>query len=204
MVENLQKYYLPNFWPSPRTLIVLSLSKPHTTNSNSGFFIRKSVNSLCRYGTDSQYMQYLSKSHITSHKYAQQDSYRFPKGTRKTAKRKSVWHWKYHFCYSFLLSFFLLCSTTVNYRQVQVLTMVFAWNCLLSLSTPPWPISIFITINSFWSMKLFMTLPTAVHYIRHHFLMLYAYTYIVSFPNRRQLIGLGIILFRLRSNSNWD
>ena len=104
---------------------------------------------------------------------------------------KSVWYWKYHFCYSFLLAFFLLCSTTVNYRQVQVLTVVFAWNCLLSLGAALWPISVFITMNSFWSMKLFITLPTAVRYIGRHFLMLYAYAYIVSFPNQRQVIGLG-------------
>ena len=66
--------------------------------------IRESVDSLCRDGADAQYMQYLSKSRITSPQIHfkrlvfiieylcdQQDSYKCPKATRKTAKRKSVW-----------------------------------------------------------------------------------------------------------------
>ena len=68
--------------------------------------IRESVDSLCRDGADAQYMQYLKAVQL-HHKHAkslfehpgflfeclcdQQDSYKWPKATRKTAKRKSVW-----------------------------------------------------------------------------------------------------------------
>ena len=65
--------------------------------------IRESVDSLCRDGADAQYMQYLSKSRITSPQtrkkhpgflfeclYDQQDSYKWLKATQKTAKLRSV------------------------------------------------------------------------------------------------------------------
>ena len=68
--------------------------------------IRESVDSLCRDGADAQYMQYLSKSRITSPQTRkslfkrpgflfeclcdQQDSYKWPKATWKTDKHKSV------------------------------------------------------------------------------------------------------------------
>ena len=41
----------------------MTSEKDETTNSNS---IRELVDSLCRDGADAQYMQYLSKSRITS------------------------------------------------------------------------------------------------------------------------------------------
>ena len=69
-----------------------------------GGVIGESVDSLCRDGADAQYMQYLSVQ--LHHKHAkslfkrpgllfeclcdQQDSYKWPKATRKTAKLKSV------------------------------------------------------------------------------------------------------------------
>ena len=49
-------------------LIGASLSEPHTsvTSLRTRVCIRESVDSLCRDGADAQYMQYLSKSRITS------------------------------------------------------------------------------------------------------------------------------------------
>ena len=40
-------------------------------------FIRESVDSLCRDGAEAQYIQYLSKSRIISHKYAK-SSFKLP------------------------------------------------------------------------------------------------------------------------------
>ena len=67
-------------------------------------YIRESVDSLCRDGADAPYMQYLSKSHIKHAKSLfkcpgflfeylcdQQDSYKWPKAMRETAKHQSVW-----------------------------------------------------------------------------------------------------------------
>ena len=59
-------------------------------------YIRESVDSLCRDGADTQYMQYLSKSLFKRPGFLfeclsdQQDSYKWPKATRKTVKQKSV------------------------------------------------------------------------------------------------------------------
>ena len=88
-------------------IIGVSVSEPHTSLFNCDFsYIRESVDSLCRDDADVQYMQYLSKCPITYHKYAknlfkhlvflfaslydQQDSYKCPTATWKTAKHKSV------------------------------------------------------------------------------------------------------------------
>ena len=49
--------------PHTITSALLMLLIPNTTANHA---IRESVDSLCRDGADVQYMQYLSKSHITS------------------------------------------------------------------------------------------------------------------------------------------
>ena len=102
--------------------------------------IRKSVDSLCRNGTDAQYMQYLSKCRITNTLKAylstsssslspfmimQQDSYKCPTATQKTAKRKSM-----------LLQKCLYSSSILRYdhsnnddsKTVQVLTVILSQN----------------------------------------------------------------------------
>ena len=119
----------------------------------------------------------LSKAHIDSQK---------AHGRQLNAKVCDIESVIFVILSCFLSSLF----NNTNSRLVRVLTVVFARNCLLSQGTDPWPISVFITINFFWSMKLFVTLPTAVHFIGHHFLMLYTYARIVSFPNQRRIIGL--------------
>ena len=81
------------------------------------YIFRELVDSLCRDG-DAQYMQYLSKNHITSPQtrlfkclvflyechYDQQDSYKCPKAIQKTAKCKSVWLQKCDFSSSLFFS----------------------------------------------------------------------------------------------------
>ena len=66
---------LPLQVPNPPSLTVAPLYESsgvlleiesQATEGVSGCVIRESVDSLCRDGADAQYMQYLSKSHITS------------------------------------------------------------------------------------------------------------------------------------------
>ena len=44
----------------------LKVELPNFTGNECKAYIRESVDSLCRDGADAQYMQYLSKSRITS------------------------------------------------------------------------------------------------------------------------------------------
>ena len=122
--------------------------------------IRKSVDSLCRNGTDAQYMQYLSKCRITNTLKAylstsssslspfmimQQDSYKCPTATQKTAKRKSM-----------LLQKCLYSSSILRYdhsnnddsKTIQVLTVILSQNWCLSQREAIRPSSVFTAPNS--------------------------------------------------------
>ena len=48
------------------TMPLTNINSDWMSNASSGLCIRESVDSLCRDGADVQYMQYLSKSRITS------------------------------------------------------------------------------------------------------------------------------------------
>ena len=58
---------IPKFYSWSRCTMPLSnMNSDWMSNASSGLCIRESVDSLCRDGADAQYMQYLSKSRITS------------------------------------------------------------------------------------------------------------------------------------------
>ena len=113
-----------------------SLHSPHTCGENGKLSIRESVDSLCRDSADAHmiYAILKQKRYNFHHIYAksllkhpgflfewlcdQQDSYKWPKATRKTVKRKSVREQKCHFSYS---SFLLRprCSTTISRKRFK-------------------------------------------------------------------------------------
>ena len=83
----------------------------------------------------------------------QQDSYKWPNATWKTAKRKSVRQQKCHFSSSLFLSCYDFCSNNDNSKTVQALTLILARNRCPSQCAVSQPLSVFIASNSPWSIK---------------------------------------------------
>ena len=97
-----------------------------------------------------------------------EDSYKWPKATRKTAKRKCAIakvpffvFFLFSFFLSCLLAFFLafflscydFCSNNDNSKMVQALTLILARNGCSSQRAASQPLSVFIASNSPWSIK---------------------------------------------------
>ena len=157
-------------------------------------YLSESVDSLCRDGADTHYPQYLliSKSRITLPQirykliqvpwrplwvlYNQKDSYKRPKATRKTAKRKSV-----------LILSFLLRPLFSEWYLANGLSGHHHFSTKLMLITPR---SSTIT-QRLHSFKFTLVNKShsqhsvvAVRCEGCHFIILYACTHVVSFPDQ--------------------
>ena len=152
-----------------------------------------------RDGADAQYMQYLSKNRITSPQLGyvknlfkrpdvlfeclcgQQDSYKWPKAMRKTAKPENVRSWKCHFSYScfFLRSAFnfsrYLANALSTHRHFS--TKLILVTTRSSTTTQRLHTFKFTLVNKSHSQHS----GAAVRCEGRHFLMLYACARVVSF-----------------------
>ena len=109
--------YFRNCLAVKRTALLLTRPLKTYDRAFSQSSIRESVDSLCKDGMDMQYMQYLSKSHITQPQFAkssfkhpafpfqgfcdQQYQYTFPKACGRQMNTKARCCEKGHFSYAF-------------------------------------------------------------------------------------------------------
>ena len=161
-----------------------------------GNVIRESVDSLCRDGATRNICNTVSLHHKhakSSFKHPgflfeclcdQQDSYKWLKSTRKTAKQKSVRYQKCHFCYSFFLCSDHFLRNNDNSKTVQALTLILVRNRCSSQCAASQPFSVFIASNSPWSIKAIHNTVVAVRCEGRYFLILYACAYEVLFPGQ--------------------
>ena len=122
---------------------------------------------------------------------------------RKTAKCKSVWSSKCHFCYSFF-NYFSLFRPHVNSKTAKVLTLILARNWSLSEHAASQPLSDFIASNLLWSKKLFSALPGCCPLRRTPFSNLVRMRTSSLVPKPiTMVIGLGTRLVHTWSHAHW-